>query len=246
MNEHSMSTDYQKNSRANQFVLAIAFMFFTIFMTDYAKANGKEVFEERCTMCHELPDPEKLTSEEWVVTLEEMALNAGLNNTETGDVLEFLQSHSRKATKIVSMAKERKLFEEKCSLCHTTDRIFIMPLTKESRHHIVKRMQERASGWITPKEAQGILAYLNQGTPETNKPVRKKTNGGSAELFRERCTACHTAERIFLKVKESKKSNKAPEWLHIVKRMREKAPEWVTEKEAGKIMQYLKSLKGNK
>lgn len=238
-----MSPDYQKNIRPNQFVFAIVFMLFTVFMTDYVKANGKEIFEERCTMCHELPDPEKLTSEEWVVTLEDMAPNAGLDNTETGDVLGFLQAHSKRTVKIVSMAKERKLFEEKCSMCHTTDRVFIMPLTRESRRHIVERMQILANGWISLEEAHEILEYLNHGAPESEIPVRKEVVDGPAALFRERCTVCHTAERVYLELQESGKKHKAPAWLHIVRRMREKAPEWVTEKEAGKILEFLQSLK---
>ncbi len=209
-----------------------------------AAAPGEKAFQENCGRCHPLPDPQKLTSEQWVVRLETMAPMARLNKEEKTRVLGFLQEHSAKAVQVVSMAQERKIFEEKCSLCHTPDRIFVEPLTPESRRHIVLRMRERApAGWISEKEAHEILEYLEHGAPEAKKPVRKEAKGGPAEVFRERCSACHTLERVYLELEESKEKGKAAPWMHIVKRMREKAPEWITEKEAEQILSYLRTLR---
>jgi mono/diheme cytochrome c family protein len=170
-----------------------------------------------------------------------MAPMAGLNKKEKSEVLSFLRSHSQKAEGMLSSAEEQKLFAQKCSLCHTEQRVFLEPLTPKSRRHIVLRMQERAPDWISPKEAERILAYLDQGAPESKKPVKKKVNGGASTIFRERCTACHSLERVYLKL--DKKGSAGSAWIHIVKRMREKAPEWISEKEAKKIMKYLATLK---
>ena len=209
--------------------------------TAWAEEPGEKVFKKRCSQCHELPNPKQLTSDEWVDRLNMMAPLAGLKKNQKKDVLEYLQGHSRKATTIVSMSREQRLFEEKCTLCHTTNRVFLMPLTKESRRHIVLRMQKRASGWISPEEAQDILNYLESGAPGTDKPKRKAITGGAKEVFRERCSACHQLDRVFYEFEEHR--FKAGGWMHIVKRMREKAPDWMTSKEAGEIAKYLDSLK---
>ena len=210
----------------------------------WAEEPGEKTFNKRCSQCHALPSPEKLTSEEWVARLDMMAPMAGLKKKQKTEVLSFLQSHSKQASTQVSMSRERQLFEEKCSLCHSPQRVFLRPLTPESRRHIVLRMQERASGWISPREAERILAYLDQGAPGIKKPERKKINGGTAAVFRERCTGCHSLERIYLELEEhTQLAGKSAGWMHIVKRMREKAPDWMTAQEAGQIVEYLKSLK---
>lgn len=210
----------------------------------WAAKTGEEVFKANCGRCHSLPDPQKLTSEEWVVRLEMMAPMARLGKEEKTKVLGFLQEHSKKAAQVVSMARERKVFEEKCSLCHTPDRIFLEPLTPESRRHIVLRMRERApEGWITEEDAHEILEYLAHGAPEAKKPQRKEVKGKAPEVFRERCSGCHTLERVYLELEESKEKGKAAPWMHIVKRMREKAPEWISADEAEQIVKYLQTLK---
>ncbi len=223
-------------------LLAAVFVFGSTAV--WAEEPGEKTFKKRCSQCHALPTPNKLTSEEWVSQLDMMAPMAGLKKKQKIDVLNFLQDHSKKATTLVSMSRERRLFEEKCSLCHSPQRVFLEPLTQKSRHHIVLRMQERALGWISPPEAERILAYLDQGAPGTKKPERKKINGGSAAVFRERCTGCHSLERIYLQLEEhTQLAGKSTGWMHIVKRMREKAPDWMTSKEAEKIVKYLSSLK---
>ncbi|MEE8387780.1 MAG: hypothetical protein V3R65_04320 [Acidiferrobacterales bacterium] len=219
-------------------------LFFAVSASVSAAGNGEKLFNKRCSQCHTLPSPDKLTSKEWVSRLNMMAPMAGLKKKQKSEVLNFLQSHSKKASTLVSMSREKKLFEDKCSLCHSPQRVFLRPLTAESRRHIVLRMQERASGWISPQEAERILAYLDQGAPGIKKPKRKKINGGTDTVFRERCTGCHSLERIYLELEEHKQlAGKSAGWMHIVKRMREKAPDWMTSKEAEKIVKYLSSLK---
>ncbi|MEN8108629.1 MAG: hypothetical protein ABFS22_11560 [Pseudomonadota bacterium] len=209
-----------------------------------AEPQGKKIMEDKCTLCHDLPEPGKLSKEQWVVTLKEMAANAGLSKREKKVVLDYVTSHEKKALIAVSMAKERELFEQKCSLCHTTARVFLMPLTSKSRRHIVLRMQKRAPDFITSNEAHQILEYLNAGAPGADKPpARAPADGSPAAIFRNRCTVCHTAERVYLELQESDKKGATVVWGHVIKRMREKVPDWITEKEAKQILQYLSSLK---
>lgn len=210
---------------------------------DPAAITGEKVFKSQCGQCHALPDPEKLTAEQWVLRIEEMAPMAGLKSGEKTEVLGFLQGHSRKVVKIMSMAEEKRLFEQKCGLCHTPDRVFLEPLSGESLRHVVLRMRERAPGWISAEELQEIMEYLSHGAPESKRP-EKKPVAGSEALFRDRCSTCHTLERVYLELEEAK--GKAPPWLHVVKRMQEKAPQWITPGEAGEIVKYLQTLKAVK
>lgn len=215
----------------------------------FAARDGQKIYEDRCGMCHDLPDPDKPPPEgkgHWKERLDLMAPNAGLSNKEKAAVLEFLQSHEKGASSMVSFAQEQQVFEKKCSLCHTIDRVFRIPLTDESRAHIVKRMQERAPDWITGEEAHEILEYLGKaGNKAPHKipragPVEGENAGdGAAALFRQRCSACHTLERVYLKLEK----DPATAWMHIVSRMQKKSPEWLTSDEAQKIAEYLKSLK---
>ena len=112
-----------------------------------------------------------------------------------------------------------------------------------SNERIIYTNPIKQPGWISPEEAHEILEYLNQGAPEAEKPVRQEATGGPSDVFRQRCTACHTPERVFKMVQIAKEADQAPQWMHIVKRMRQKAPEWITEDEAVKIVEFLQTLK---
>ncbi|TCK17167.1 quinohemoprotein amine dehydrogenase alpha subunit-like protein [Thiogranum longum] len=214
-----------------------------------AAQDGEKIYEDRCGMCHELPDPDKPPPEgkgHWKERLDLMAPNAGLSGKEKAAVLEFLQNHEKGASSMVSFAQEQQVFEKKCSLCHTIDRVFRIPLTDESRAHIVKRMQERAQDWITNDEAHEILEYLGKvgnkapgEIPRAGPASENEAGDGPAALFRHRCSACHTLERVYLKLEE----DPATAWMHIVSRMQKKSPDWLTSKEAQKIAEYLKTLK---
>ena len=204
-----------------------------------AESLGERVYKERCGQCHPHPDPKKLTPEQWAKQLEIVAPLAELNAKEKAAVLEFLQSHTRQKVQAVSMAEEKRLFEEKCSLCHSLERVFLVPLTDESRRHIVFRMREHDPNWISEEEARLILDYLSRVPPQA-RALRKKEPAGSPQaLFRQRCSACHSLERVYLQLDE----HRALSWAHVVKRMQEKAPQWLTDQEAEQILQYLQTLK---
>lgn len=231
------------------FCLTVLLMMAMLFRPAQAEQNGQQIFEARCGMCHDLPDPDKPPPEgqgHWKERLDLMAGNASLSRDEKSKVLAFLESHEKGASTMVSMAQEKKLFEKKCSLCHTIDRVFRIPLTDKSREHIVNRMQERAPDWISANEVHEILEYLSQTGAEKPGQIPRaglakgdKGGDGAAALFRRRCSACHTLERIYLKVEK----DPATAWMHIVTRMKEKAPQWLSAEDASKITNYIKTLK---
>jgi len=197
--------------------------------------QGQSVFEQRCQRCHDLPDPGKPPKMGWENRLKLMAKLAKLSPEQKTDVLSYLQSHSKKAETTTSLADERRLFEQKCSLCHTLDRVFLEPLTDESRQHIVKRMQRKMPDWISDEELKQVISYLNRA-PKLER--EKKTSDIPAEIFQERCSACHTLEHIFNKIN----NEKTPSWMHIVQRMQKKAPQWLSQDEARLVIEYLKSI----
>lgn len=202
-------------------------------------AEGETQFEQRCAQCHDAADPAG-PARDWFDRLEAMGPLGELEAEQRMEVLDFLRHHERRTTEMIALAEEKQLFEDKCSMCHTTDRVFLEPMTPETRRHIVLRMQERAPDWISPDEAEQILAYLGQTEPvEFVKPAEARMEPGT--VFRERCSVCHTLERVYLHLEESE--DVGPVWLHIVQRMRSKAPEWIDEDEARMIMEYLEGLK---
>ncbi|OGW61203.1 MAG: hypothetical protein A2V83_07295 [Nitrospirae bacterium RBG_16_64_22] len=206
----------------------------------FAQDQGEKLYKERCSMCHAPPKPEEKTEKQWPKVIEQMAANAQLNAREKESVLKYLVEHARHEAVEARLAAEKKLFEEKCSLCHSLDRVYVVKLTAEAMDHVVKRMRLRAPDWITPEQARKILEFMKTDPHERRK--RQAVEGGPEVLFRERCTACHDLERVFL---EADKPG-AKDWMHIVKEMQEKAPEWVTPDEAQKIIAYLQTLKSAK
>jgi len=200
-----------------------------------ADSPGKAVFEERCQRCHTLPNPSEPPEMGWEARLQLMAKVANLTPTQKDEVLSYLQSHSQTAEKSVSFADEKLLFESKCSLCHTLDRIFLTPLDEESRQHIVKRMSDKAPGWITQEESDLILDYL--GRMPSVKRASKATDKAD-DIFRERCSACHSLERVYSRLV----AGDASSWSHIVQRMQSKAPQWLSKEDADKVVEYLRSI----
>lgn len=205
---------------------------------ELAAEEGEARFEQRCAQCHDTSDPSG-QAREWFERIEEMGPLEDLDQARRMEVLDFLRHHERRTTEMVALAEERQLFQEKCSLCHTTDRVFLEPMTPETRRHIVLRMQERAPDWITPEEAEQILDFLAQ-TEGDEPPSPAETKREPATVFRERCSVCHTLERVYLHLEAGEELG--PTWLHIVQRMRAKAPQWIDEEEARMILEYLEGL----
>ena len=62
---------------------------------------------------------------------------------------------------------------------------------------------------------------------------RQSRRRGAVDVFRVRCGACHTLERVYQYLETH--GSKA-EWPLLVERMRLKAPEWISETEAVLIL----------
>ncbi len=216
----------------------------TILMANDALADpeaGQRIFEARCKWCHDLPDPQQPPPEGWLEALDKMGPLARLSKSRRQDVLEFLTEHEKSAVITVSMADDRNLFEAKCTRCHTLDRVFFMPSDAKYRRHVLVRMQSRDKGWISDQELERILAYLEAGPVPVARVDSPADPSDPKEIFVQRCTACHTLERVYLKLDEA--DGIGASWAHIVNRMRARAPTWITEDEAANILAYLTELR---
>lgn len=204
-----------------------------------AESEGKDLFEKRCTACHKLPDPSQSPSVGWEQQLELMAPLARLKDNQKQDILGYLLSHSRDAAMDAALDEDRTLFEEKCSRCHTLDRILLSPVQGESLKHIVNRMQSRSgTDWLSDLEVERVLAYLSRA-PRTVPLTIFADYATPDQIFAARCSACHTLERVFQELDEDMDAEEF--WSHTISRMRGKAPQWMSESEAAKILEYLRS-----
>ncbi len=203
-------------------------------------AVGQGLFEKRCVACHKLPDPGQPPSNGWAQQLDLMAPLARLKKGQKEEVLGYLLSHTRDAAMTAALDEDRMLFEEKCSLCHSLDRIFLQPLEGEDLQHVVSRMQSRSgTDWLSDQEVERVLAYLSEAR-EPPPSVSLDHGETPVQIFAVRCSACHTLERIFANLDEAE--DPAEFWSHTVSRMRGKSPQWMSESEASEILAYLQSV----
>lgn len=137
---------------------------------------------------------------------------------------------------------EERLFEERCGLCHPAERIFLVNLTPEQRRHVVLRMRDRWEGgpsWLSDEDIEQILAYVEKRSADGSATVASNDERTAKELFRERCSGCHELDRVYAQVKQER--DKTAAWLHVVTRMRAKAPDWISEADAERIIDYLRA-----
>ncbi|HEB27002.1 MAG TPA: hypothetical protein ENI05_04395 [Porticoccus sp.] len=219
----------------------VGFLGLTVSSIVYSQTDSDPTaFEKRCGQCHKLDGATELVPLAWLERLGKMGSVVDLSDEEQAEVLSFFQHHNQRAAKVVAMTLERQLFEKKCSLCHSPDRVFIQTMEQEQLQAIVKRMQSRVPDWISDQDASVILRYLLEGAPGGKRLVRKEVEGGPEIVFRKRCSACHTLERVYLYLDSM---GQKPPWEAVVKRMQGRAPTWISEKEAQQILGYLRTLK---
>ncbi len=203
--------------------------------------EGQALFEVRCAACHDLPNPAEPPPTGWSEQLELMAPLARLKPAQQQDVLVYLLEHTQQSVNMAALEEDRSFFEEKCSRCHSLERIFLEPLTDESRGHVVARMQARSgTDWLSDEDVRRVLNYLAVATPEIEPPEPLNADASTSEIFEVRCTGCHTLERIFTRSVDSQ--DDALAWDHVVGRMRGKAPQWMTDTEAHRILEYLQDV----
>jgi cytochrome c2 len=147
-----------------------------------------------------------------------------------------LQTYGQKKEPKESFPYEswKYLYESKCSKCHPLDRIFADRKTEEEWRLCITRMIEKSPLWITQEEGEQIITeILGTKKDEIGSFPKKKKYADARMLFIDRCTICHSVNRILLANKTGK------EWKEIVTRMRDNAPELFLEEDLPVIIEYL-------
>ncbi len=126
------------------------------------------------------------------------------------------------------------LYEEKCSKCHTLERVFVEPKTESEWQICVTRMMKKNNLWITEEEGAQIVDEIVGKRKDIVALVpQKKKYADTQLLFIDRCTKCHTATRIL------KQDKTKEEWEETILRMRDNAPELFYEEDIPILTGYL-------
>ncbi|MDE1890654.1 MAG: hypothetical protein KGJ87_10700 [Planctomycetota bacterium] len=126
------------------------------------------------------------------------------------------------------------LYEEKCSKCHTLERVFAESKTESEWRACVTRMMQKNKLWITEEDGMQIISEIVGKRKENIVSVsQKRTYADTQLLFIDRCTKCHTISRILNKDKARE------EWVETVQRMRDNAPELFLDEDIPILIEYL-------
>jgi hypothetical protein len=59
------------------------------------------------------------------------------------------------------------LAQNKCTRCHSLERVFSTSKSKEGWDKTVTRMANRVPGWISPHEKDQIIKYFSKTSPQS-------------------------------------------------------------------------------
>jgi len=111
-----------------------------------------DLFKSKCTSCHEAKTAEEMhASKEGFAEIIKGMINKGLkiSSDEQKEISEFLAAPSR------------FLMQEKCSKCHTLDRIYEAHEKGQLTKDTLKKMQQKEGSGITEEEVDSIYEGLN-------------------------------------------------------------------------------------
>ena len=128
----------------------------------------------------------------------------------------------------------RFLYEEKCSKCHTLERVFTEPKTENEWRICITRMMNKNKLWITEEEGAQIIDEIIGKRKDIVASVPQKKKYANAQLlFIDRCTRCHKVSRIL------DKNKTRDEWVETVIRMRDNALELFLDEDIPVIADFL-------
>jgi mono/diheme cytochrome c family protein len=116
----------------------------------------------------------------------------------------------------------QRLFEKKCSACHSLDRVDNIEKTTTGWKKTVFWMQSRSKNYFSDKQAKIIASYINDQHSYFPK-----------QLFLKRCATCHPWQVV------EKLSLTHKQWDALVMRQRSRAITWINLDEVKDIADYL-------
>jgi mono/diheme cytochrome c family protein len=133
----------------------------------------------------------------------------------------------------VNVNMGRKVVQQKCSTCHSLERVYAYFKTEEGWRDYVSRMREKDPTIINNQEAREALGYLvkNLGIDEAKMDIQI-----GMRIILEKCHRCHTLERVF-----TAKMTQG-EWVLTIEKMRSFDPDLLNDSEARQVNYYLSKV----
>lgn len=127
----------------------------------------------------------------------------------------------------------RRVVQQKCSTCHSLERVYAYFKTEEGWRDYVSRMREKDPTIINDQEAWEALGYLvkNLGIDEARMDIQI-----GMRIILEKCHRCHTLERVF-----TAKMTQG-EWALTIEKMRSFDPNLLNNSEARQVNYYLSKV----
>jgi mono/diheme cytochrome c family protein len=127
----------------------------------------------------------------------------------------------------------RKVVQQKCSTCHSLERVYAYVKTEDGWRDYVLRMRAKDPAILSDQEVLQAVGYLvkNLGIDDAKMDVEL-----GMRIILEKCHKCHTLERIFT----SKKTH--TEWAKTIELMRSFDPNLLNNSEARQVNYYLSEV----
>ncbi|MDO8141567.1 MAG: DUF6529 family protein [Candidatus Brocadiales bacterium] len=127
----------------------------------------------------------------------------------------------------------RKVVQQKCSTCHSLERVFAYVKTEADWRDYVSRMRAKDPAILNNLEALEAVGYLvkNLGLDDTKMDVQL-----GMKIILEKCHKCHTLERVFTFKKTQ------AEWAQTIELMRSFDPGLLNNSEARQVNYYLSNI----
>ncbi|OHC00290.1 MAG: hypothetical protein A2Z57_01690 [Planctomycetes bacterium RIFCSPHIGHO2_12_39_6] len=131
----------------------------------------------------------------------------------------------------------RKLVQQRCSTCHSLERVFSYVKTEAGWRDYISRMRAKDPVILDDKEALQAVGYLTKtlGIDEAKMDV---TVG--MKIILEKCHKCHTMERVFTFKKTQ------AEWAKTIELMRAFDPFLLNDSETRQVNYYLSNILARK
>lgn len=208
---------------------------------DRSKSGNQLLFESKCGKCHPLTKPlsKRKSFEEWDKTTVRMReiLPVWISDEERRSIIYYLVK-IRGIEEPKKISAEQAFFENKCSRCHSIDRSLFALKPQEEWPEVIDRMREKAPEWITEEESKRISEYLLENIKSRRAGLHDDNKISSDQtLFEVKCGRCHALDRAL-----DAGDFTSDDWVKTVKRMRFKVPDWISSREAKRIIDYLTNV----
>ncbi len=124
----------------------------------------------------------------------------------------------------------RKVVHQKCSTCHSLERVFAYVKTEADWRDYVARMRAKDPAILNELESLQAVGYLvkNLGMDDAKMDVQT-----GMKIILEKCHKCHTLERVFTFKKTQ------GEWAQTIEKMRSFDPYLLNDTETRQVNYYL-------